>query len=240
MRADKTEHSAVFSIIVPVYNEAENVAGLLQALQSFFTNVYAEVIIVDGGSSDNTYALLQQELDKNPKVFHLLQSAKGRAVQMNAGAAMASGELLVFLHADTLLPKVDFRIVNRLLDEKQKLWGRFDVNIQGRFKFFKVISLLMNWRSRLTGIATGDQCIFVKARAFQQVQPYAEQDLMEDIDMSAKLKRLSSPLCLKQRVKTSGRRWEKYGLWRTIFLMWQLRFDYWRGVPANELAKWYR
>jgi rSAM/selenodomain-associated transferase 2 len=218
------------SIILPALNEASGIAATLTALQPLRAAGH-ELIVVDGGSSDATALLASVDADQ------VITSRRGRALQMNAGAAAASGDALLFLHADTRLPQqADSLIQNALQDS---LWGRFDVEISGRTAMLRVVASLMNRRSRLTGIATGDQAMFMTCAAFADAGGYPEQPLMEDIELSKRLKRLGSPACLHQRVVTSGRRWEQHGVWRTILLMWRLRFDYWRGVPAEQLAARY-
>jgi rSAM/selenodomain-associated transferase 2 len=153
---------------------------------------------------------------------------------MNAGAALATGDLLLFLHADTRLPQDAAALVATALGTRT--WGRFDVRIAGRPWLLRGVAWMMNGRSRLTGIATGDQAIFVRRAVFAAVGGFPDQPLMEDIELSRRLKRRGPPACLRERVVTSGRRWEEQGLWRTILLVWRLRFDYWRGVPAQQLA----
>ena len=160
---------------------------------------------------------------------------------MNAGARLAQGDMLLFLHADTWLPADwDWAKMVEQLQHSGRQWGRFSVSIQGTHWMLPRIAWLINLRSCLTGIATGDQAIFVQQTAFFQVGGFPEQPLMEDVALSQRLLTLSPPLCLKERVITSGRRWEKQGVWQTIWLMWRLRWAYWRGVPASELAKEYR
>jgi rSAM/selenodomain-associated transferase 2 len=193
-----------------------------------------EIIIADGGSTDGSLVILQQ-VDFDCKVVH---AARGRARQMNAGAAHACTQALLFLHADTCLPDGAADLIADALE--QSCWGRFDVRIAGRAPMLKVIAVMMNWRSRWSGIATGDQAMFVSRAAFDQVNGFPDQALMEDIELSTRLRALARPVCIRQRVLTSGRRWEQHGVWRTMALMWRLRFAYWRGVPAGELAKAYR
>ena len=218
------------SIILPVLNEASGIAATLTALQPLRASGH-ELIVVDGGSADATALLASIDADQ------VINSARGRARQMNAGAAAASGDALLFLHADTRLPaQADSLILSAL---QASLWGRFDVEISGRPAMLRVVAGMMNRRSRLTGIATGDQAIFMTRAAFDAAGGFPEQPLMEDIELSKRLKRLGPPACLCQQVVTSGRRWEQHGVWRTILLMWRLRFDYWRGVPAERLAARY-
>lgn len=220
------------SIIIPVLNEATSIDRVLKRIRLQPGN--PEVIVVDGGSMDSTLALSKAAADK------VLSAPRGRANQMNAGAAIASHEVLLFLHADTFLPDDATSMVTQGLASGLYNWGRFDVDIDGRPRMLRLVALLMNWRSRLTGIATGDQAIFITKREFCSVGGFPAQPLMEDIELSSRLKRRSAPLCLRARVSTSGRRWENGGVWRTIFLMWILRLRYWLGAPAEQLAKAYR
>lgn len=219
------------SIILPVLDEADAIAATLAHLQPLRAAGH-EVIVVDGGSADATAALAEPLADR------VVAAPRGRARQMNAGAAVARGGVLLFLHADTHLPEQAVAVIRTGLAHRS--WGRFDVRIEGRPRLLRVVAALMNLRSRLTGIATGDQALFVRRAAFIAVGGYPEQPLMEDIELSKRLKRLGRPACLRDRVITSGRRWQAHGVWPTILLMWRLRFDYWRGVPAERLALRYR
>ncbi len=219
------------TFILPALDEAAGLMATLSPLQPLRAQGH-EVILVDGGSRDGTPDLAA------PWVDRVLIAPRGRARQMNTGAAVAQGEALVFLHADTRLPADAVALIQAAL--RRRLWGRFDVLIAGRPWVLKVVALLMNLRSRLTSIATGDQAIFVRRKAFTAVGGFPDQPLMEDIALSQRLKRLGPPVCLRHRVLTSGRRWESQGPWRTILLMWRLRLDYWRGVPAEALAARYR
>jgi rSAM/selenodomain-associated transferase 2 len=220
------------SIIVPVLDEAAGITPALQALATLRALGH-EVIVVDGGSQDGSPALAA------PLADAVLASPRGRAHQMNAGAAVAQGTVLLFLHADTVLPAAAAMAIETAVAGGAR-WGRFDVRISGRSALFPVIAALMNARSRLTGIATGDQAIWVEAALFRQLGGYAELPLMEDIELSRRLRAVSWPACLRERVLTSGRRWAQRGVWRTIFLMWRLRWRYWRGTPAEQLARAYR
>jgi rSAM/selenodomain-associated transferase 2 len=184
--------------------------------------------VVDGGSDDGTPALARPLADR------VIDSPRGRARQMNAGADEAKGDFLVFLHADTFLPRdADLLIVAGLAE---KTWGRFDVRIEGRSPLFPVIAFFMNARSRLTGIATGDQALFVRRAAFPG---FPDIPLMEDIAFSRAMKRHGPPACLTARVRTSGRRWERRGVLRTVLLMWRLRLAYFFGASPHALAKRY-
>lgn len=224
--------AAPLSIILPVLNEAQGIASTLQALAPLRTRG-VQVIVVDGGSEDDT---VQQA---RPWADQVLAGPKGRARQMNAGAARATGSSLLFLHADTRLPgHADGQVLSAI--DAGALWGRFDVCIDGPSPMLRVVATLMNLRSRYTGIATGDQAIFVRADTFARVGGFPDQPLMEDIEISKQLKRLAPPACLRSRVMTSGRRWETYGVWRTIVLMWRLRWRYWRGESPEQLKNAYR
>jgi rSAM/selenodomain-associated transferase 2 len=218
------------SIVVPTLDEAEGIAATLHSLQTL-RGLGHEVIVADGGSRDDTVALAAPLADR------VIQAPRGRARQMNAGAAAATGDALLFLHADTRLPAEAAEDIAAAL--ARRAWGRFDVTIEGRSPWLAVVAGFMNLRSRLTGIATGDQGIFVTRAAFDQIGGFPDQPLMEDIELSKRLKRLGPPASPHDRVATSGRRWERHGVWRTILLMWRLRFDYWRGVPAERLARRY-
>jgi rSAM/selenodomain-associated transferase 2 len=224
--------STRLSIILPVLNEAAGITAALQALAPLQARG-AQVVLADGGSSDDTLARAQA---CGVPVVH---AARGRAVQMNAGAQQASGAVLLFLHADTLLPGYADQLIQQALAGPQ-VWGRFDVRIAGRPRLLRVIAALMNLRSRATGIATGDQAMFMTRAAFDAVGGFPVQALMEDIEMSKRLRVLSRPVCLRARVVTSGRRWESRGVWRTLLLMWRLRLAYWRGAAPERLAELYR
>ncbi len=220
------------SIIIPTLDEAAAIEATLLNLQPLRCRG-AELVLADGGSSDGTPERAAPWVD----VF--VTSSRGRAAQMNAGAARARADRLLFLHADTQLPPhADAEVLRAL--EGGACWGRFDVRIEGRHRMLRVVAMAMNLRSRLSGIATGDQAIFVSRDAFRQVGGFPGQALMEDIELSRRLKRLGRPACLRARVCTSGRRWEQRGVWRTIALMWRLRWRYWRGEPAERLAEDYR
>ncbi len=220
------------SIVLPALNEAAGIAATLAALAPLRAAGH-EVLVVDGGSSDGTPALCAGLADA------VLVGPRGRARQMNAGAAQARGAVLLFLHADTQLPADAAAVVQQAV-AGGALWGRFDVHIDGRPRLLRVVAALMNLRSRWTGIATGDQAIFVRRATFQAVGGFADQPLMEDIELSRRLRRLATPACLRERVHTSGRRWEQRGVWRTIWLMWRLRWRYWRGTSPEALAQAYR
>jgi rSAM/selenodomain-associated transferase 2 len=220
------------SIIIPVLNEAAVIVTALEALAPLRSRG-AEVIVVDGGSADRTAALAEPFADS------VITSARGRAVQMNTGAAVARGDVLVFLHADTRLPPDPDRIILDGLARSGRAWGRFDVSIEGRHPLLRVVATSMNARSRLTGIATGDQAMFMTRKAFTGVGGFPDIALMEDIELSRRLKRISPPLRLRARVTTSSRRWENRGVLRTILLMWRLRLAYFFGASPDDLARRY-
>ncbi len=222
----------LLSIVVPILNEAANIAATLEALSALRANG-AEIIVADGGSVDDTATLAAPLADR------VITSPRGRAIQMNAGAAAAHGDVLLFLHADTRLPRPADTLIREGLAQFGRAWGRFDVSIEGRHPLLPVVAAFMNARSRLTGIATGDQAIFVTRDAFAAAGGYPGIALMEDIELARRLKRISRPLCLRARVTTSGRRWEQRGVLRTIVLMWRLRLAYFFGAKPEELAKRY-
>ena len=221
------------SIVIPVLNEEPRMAAALRALAPL-RRAGHELIVCDGGSTDGTRARCAGLADA------VLHTPPGRARQMNAGAAAARHEVLLFLHVDTTLPEDALTAIARAL-AAGAVWGRFDVYIEGRARMLSVVASCMNCRSRWTGIATGDQAIFVRRGLFQDIGGFPDQPLMEDIELSRRLRlRGHAPACLTQRVRTSGRRWDEHGVWRTIVLMWRLRWQYWRGMPPEALARLYR
>jgi rSAM/selenodomain-associated transferase 2 len=219
----------MLSVIVPCFNEAAGIGQALAALAPLRARG-AEVIVVDGGSSDGTVERAASLADR------VIDAPRGRASQMNAGAARARGEILLFLHADTLLPESGDTLIVEGLKRSCRGWGRFDVAISGSNPLLRVVAWLMNARSRLTGIATGDQAIFVTRSLFTAAGGYPEIALMEDIALCKRLKRFGRPLCLRHRLVASGRRWEEHGVVRTILLMWRLRLAYWLGADPGKLA----
>jgi rSAM/selenodomain-associated transferase 2 len=218
------------SIIIPVINEAENLQKALTSLQ-YLRKKGHEVILVDGGSTDTSCFIAR------PMVDILLNSEPGRARQMNLGAEKANGEILVFLHADTLLP-YNVEEIFKCIPEAS-FWGRFDVVLSGKWWGYRVIERLINLRSRLSGIATGDQVIFVTRDLFELVNGYPNIPIMEDIAISKIFKKIIRPVCRLEKVITSSRRWEEKGAVRTIWLMWRLRMEYALGVSPGKLAKLY-
>lgn len=220
------------SIIIPVLNEAGCIHPTLSAIQPFRAEGH-EVIVVDGGSHDDSIQY------SKPLADRVIQSQRGRSRQMNAGAKIASGDIFLFLHADTFLSEEAIQWMMNGMERKRRSWGRFDVRLSGRHPLLRLIAHLMNWRSRLTGIATGDQAIFVRRELFEVAGGFPEIDLMEDIALSKTLKRFGRPLCLRQRVVTSSRRWEENGIFRTILKMWYLRLAYFWGADPKRLGQLY-
>ena len=220
------------SIIIPALNEADNILATLAPLQAMRARG-VEVILVDGGSVDATKTMAIRLVDG------VIDSARGRAAQMNAGARAAHGDSLLFLHADSRLPiDADF-LIKDALSRSHIAWGRFDVTIEGKHIILPIIAAFMNARSRVSGIATGDQGIFTTRAAFEACGGFPDQPLMEDIEFSSQMKKLAPPICLADKIITSGRRWEKHGVWRTILLMWWLRLRYWLGASPAEIHRAY-
>ena len=220
------------SIIIPVINEEVNLAGTLEHLQ-FIRQQGHEIVVVDGGSKDNSFMLAQEGADI------VIAAKPGRAIQINSGAEVASGDVFLFLHADTVLPDSVLTILEENA-QTEWVWGRFDVRLSSNRFVYRVIELLMNLRSRLTSIATGDQAIFISQSLFLKVGGFPEIALMEDIEISKRLKAITKPICLEQKVITSSRRWEEKGVITTVLLMWKLRLYYFFGVSPNKLKQLYR
>lgn len=220
------------SIILPVLNEALALQQHLPALQEARAAGH-EVIVVDGGSRDTGPALA------SPLADRVLASAPGRARQMNAGAAVASGDVLLFLHVDTRLPPGAISLLQQHFAHKAVQWGRFDVQLSGAHPAFRVIETMINLRSRVSGVATGDQALFIRAALFQALGGFPAVPLMEDVAITKALRRIARPLCLRERVVTSSRRWETHGIARTVLLMWWLRLLYVLGVAPARLHSLY-
>lgn len=224
--------SPAIAIVVPMRNEIAGLADLIEHVQHWQARG-CQVLVVDGGSSDGSAEAARIA------GLQVIDSPPGRALQMNRGAAATSSEVLLFLHADTRLPGNADKMIAAAI-EGGSLWGRFDVRISGRHAMLRLVATMMNLRSRWTGIATGDQAIFVHRETFEALGGFARQPLMEDIELSRRLRALSHPACLSAKVQTSGRRWEVMGVWRTIVLMWSLRLAYWLGASPERLARAYR
>lgn len=220
------------SIVIPTLNEAKSIAINLRSMQ-YLRKLGHEIILADGGSVDDTLLLV------SPLVDRCIKSSKGRAKQLNAGAQISTGQVLLFLHADTRLPENIQSILHNALIQGFH-WGRFDVQLSGQQFMFRLIEKMINLRSRISGIATGDQAIFIRKNIFELQGGFPDIALMEDIAMSKRLRKISKPYCAKACVVTSSRRWEEHGIWRTVFLMWRLRFAYFIGISPDRLAARYR
>lgn len=223
--------SLPLSIVIPVLNEAEEIYPCLRRLQAL-RKQGVQVIVVDGGSDDDTIAVA------TPLADQVISSEKGRARQMNAGAALADRDWLLFLHADTRLPVnlPDIMLVWRFTPS---VWGYFAIKVRGAPPLLRVVQWFMNRRSFLTGIGTGDQCQYVKREVFEQIGGFADIPLMEDIELSKRLKKKSRPLFVNAKAETSGRKWQRDGIWPTIFLMWRLRLAYFFGTSPTVIEQSY-
>jgi len=222
----------MISIVMPVLNEAFGIGAALERLQPLRAQGH-EVVVVDGGSTDGTLDLVRGLADR------VISTLPGRAVQMNAAAPYARGAILLFLHADTRLPDAASEQIEAAYRRMPRLWGRFDVRIEGRHPMLAVVARMMNLRSRLSAVCTGDQCIFVSRELFLHVGGYPDIALMEDIALSKRLRRCERMIALPGPVVTSGRRWEKNGVWRTIMLMWWLRLRFFLGDSPRRLGRVY-
>jgi len=221
------------SVVIPTYNESRLIGDLLSDLAPLRVQGH-EVILADGGSDDGTLEIAA------PRVDQILRSERGRAAQMNAGAQASGGDVLWFVHADTRIPQDASDQVIQACSDGQ-LWGRFDIHLSGSHRLLRLIETMINLRSRFTGVATGDQGIFVDRNTFESVAGFPDIPLMEDVALSNTLRRLGRPCCVRQpRLQTSGRRWEKNGIVPTVVLMWRLRLAYALGAAPGDLAKRYR
>ncbi|MCK5395717.1 MAG: TIGR04283 family arsenosugar biosynthesis glycosyltransferase [Gammaproteobacteria bacterium] len=219
------------SIIIPVLNEEKSLPETLKILQSF-RHLGHEIIVVDGGSTDNSLVLADAGADA------VIVSRPGRAVQMNSGAAVATGDVYLFLHADTVLPEDAVHLITTLSDDL--FWGYFDIRLSSQKIIFRLIERMINFRSRQSYIATGDQAIFIERKLFKKIGGFPKISLMEDIAISRLLKDVTAPACLKSKVLTSSRRWESNGIIFTVLLMWKLRLYYFFGVSPERLNRLYR
>jgi rSAM/selenodomain-associated transferase 2 len=234
----KSSGTPMVSVIVPVLNEEADIEQFALNLTAILPD-NNEIVFVDGGSNDKTRPFLESLRQKIPNI-NIVDSKKGRSIQMNAGAQEAKGETLLFLHADTLLPAKAFLYL-REFNSSQFHWGRFDVKLNRPEIAFLIIAWFINHRSRLSKISTGDQAIFVKRQTFTQLGGYREQLIMEDIELSSRLKKIGRPLCIADPVETSARKWQREGVIRTILLMWRLRAAYALGAkPEHLVDKYYK
>ncbi len=220
------------SIVIPTLDEAAGIVAFLAPLQALRARG-VEIVLADGGSRDGTVAAA------TPLVDRVISARRGRASQMNAGAAVSAGEVLLFLHADCTLPEQADHLILTGLASSQLRWGRFDVRLSGAAMMLRLVGRTMNLRSRLTGICTGDQGLFVERTLFEERGGFPEIELMEDVAMSSKLRKSGAPLCLSATLLTSSRRWESNGIWRTIVLMWRLRLAYFLGSEPHRLSELY-
>ncbi len=219
------------AIVVPVFNERSLIDDLIEHLRSVGAD---EVVFVDGGSGDGTQEILRTS------GMQWLQARPCRAHQVNAGAAQCKSDILLFLHADTPIYSCHITAVKKAMRDQKAVAGRFDVSLTGSHPMFRMIERMINLRSRLSGISTGDQAMFIRRRIFEQMGGFPEQYLMEDVEISKRLKRYGKIACLRQKVETSSRRWEESGIVRTVLLMWWLRFRYWLGADPADLKRLYR
>lgn len=229
----------MISIVIPAYNEGEAIINRLQTL--FLRHAVAQCVVVDASETEIFEAIRDKVFAafSDQRLNYIAANTIGRGAQMNVGAASSNGSILLFLHADTRLPKDALKQIQRGMKAGWH-WGRFDVRFDQAGCSIKTIALMMNRRSRKTGIATGDQAMFMTRAAFDLVGGFDEIDLMEDVAMSKKLKTIGAPLCLDLEVTTAARRWQQKGVFRTVLLMWWLRLAYWLGVSPTRLAQWYR
>jgi rSAM/selenodomain-associated transferase 2 len=218
------------SVVIPVLNEEKTIAANLAALMALTPY---EVIVIDGGSADRTREISEQ------LGAVVITGAPGRARQMNRGAQHATGDILLFLHADTRLPPGAFPDIIAALADPRYLGGRFDVELDGDHWLLKIVGAMINQRSRITKVGTGDQAIFVRREVFARMGGFPDIPLMEDIAFCRALKRLGGIACLRSKVVTSARRWESEGVWRTIIKMWTLKLLYLAGVSPVTLKRFY-
>ena len=219
----------MLSIIIPCLNESEGIVDALTALAPLRTRG-VEIVVVDGGSEDATVARAQPHADQ------VITATRGRALQMNAGAAQARGDILLFLHADCRLPIAADALITHGLNRAQRTWGRFDVALNGSHALLRVVGAMMNLRSRITGVSTGDQGLFVTRSLFEAAGRFPPIPLMEDVALTRQLRRYGAPLNLRHRMMVSSRRWGKHGVLRTVLLMWWLRLQYGLGADPGKLA----
>ncbi len=229
------EDGLSLSVVVPVLNERQELEALIANLNQVQPE---QVVFVDGGSDDGTYQWLEQNWQAIEGELVLLQASSGRAAQMNHGAEASSGDVILFLHADTRLP-IGAKEEVFAARKKKRLWGRFDVCFPINSSALSMVAYFINARSRITGIATGDQAIFVDTNLFKLLAGYEKLPLMEDVAISKRLKQHCQPYCSRKKVITSARRWQRNGVFRTIIKMWLFRLAFFFGVPAERLARSY-
>jgi len=221
------------SIVIPTFNESACIESTLECLEPLRQQGH-EVLVVDGGSTDETRELVNNRVDR------VIQTTPGRAHQMNVGASHATGDILWFIHADTKVFENAAQLILKSLANDYRHWGRFDIRLSGEHFLLRVVERLMNLRSSITGIATGDQGIFVRRNTFSAIGGFMLIPLMEDVEISRRLKKWAHPCCLRDKLITSSRRWEENGVLRTVLLMWRLRLAYALGVSPEKLAHAYK
>lgn len=228
------------AVVIPTLNEETVIAHTVRRTAGLG---FDEIVVVDGGSRDRTQAIVKacscESLQQARGKIHLLIAPPSRARQLNQGAKACRSDVLLFLHADTSLPATARESIEAALADTDVGGGRFDVEFDNTSGWSRTISRFMNARSRLTGIATGDQGLFVRRTVFEQLGGFPDIPLMEDVEFSRRLKRHGATAALKEKVTTSFRRWERQGPLRTILLMWTLRFLYWLGVSPHRLHGFY-
>lgn len=233
MKKTFDQPSLQLSIVIPVLNDAEPLNRLLSTLHDLLTGP-AEVLVVDGGSADSS-ALVA--LESGARV---LQAPPGRGRQLNSGCQAARGQWLWLLHADSLPSRAAVATLESIAagnsPQASVGWGRFDICFDAHSALFQLLAAMMNARSRLTGICTGDQGMFLHRRLLSCVGGVPEQPLMEDIELSRRLGRFCRPACRPETLQTSARRWQQAGWWRTVLGMWRLRLRYWLGAAPEQLA----
>ena len=227
-----------FGIIIPTLDEARILSHALLCIQQL---KFEEILVVDGGSQDLTVQIAESSIQGSRQEYaKVFSSESGRAIQMNTGAAIARADVLVFLHADARLPAEARSAMEKALSDPECVGGWFDVQFEDSGWWAWVIGSLMNLRSRLSGVATGDHAIFVRRYVFKEMGGFAEIPIMEDVEFTRRFKKMGSVIPLREKVTTSFRRWEKNGPIRTIFQMWALRFFYWAGLSPRILRHFYR
>ena len=229
----------MISVVVPLYNEGERVNSLLAHLREL--PGLAEAVLADASDEASSKALMDElagRICNDPFVRLVKCPTPGRALQMNAGAGQCTGEVLLFLHCDTRLPAA-VEEIHRCI-ARGRAWGWFDLRLDGRGAVYRLLERMINLRARACRIATGDQGMFVERRVFAKVGGFAEISLMEDVELSRRLKKIGPPAVIPRPVLTSARRWRQDGVLRTVLLMWKLRFLYWLGGNPERLAASYR
>ena len=222
----------MISIIIPAKNEAKNICKNLNHLQELRNRNICEIILVDGGSTDNTIKVANNLVD------HVLKTRPGRAIQQNIGASIARGNIFLFLHADTYITAKQLLFIKNI--KKDKIWGFFKIKFNNNKVKYKILSFFINLRSKIYSYGTGDQTIYIEKNIFNKIRGFPNLMIMEDIEICSILKKVSSPLIIDSHVITSSRRWDEYGFIRTILKMRILRFLYHIGVKNHILKRFYK